>query len=194
MESLHQETHVAIVCSGNRDRADGSATILKLAQSILDRKSLTVFICGSVCSELLFTLGLACDLLYVTDNTNVALSCVDHPLLPLTAALMATRLGRPRATGLFLKDNLDAADLLDSGLAGGIIGQEDFEQPISFIARTLSGVSIAGIVSLKNAVARQAGLSRQDALALERTAFAECFEKGAAQSIAAYLQKSVKSK
>jgi hypothetical protein len=79
-------------------------------------------------------------------------------------------------------------------LAGGIINKRDLEEPETFISTTLSGVSIEGIVSLKNAVTRQAGLSRQDALALERAAFAQCFENGAAQSIAAYLQNRVKSK
>lgn len=164
-----------------------------LLQTALNHQRIVAIFLNGIANGCLLTLALSSDLLFLTTDSIFSLTGLEDTAIVSSATAVGSRLSKAQAIQFFLKECHKATELHELGLITEIVTVEEFTEPLKYLSSFMNTVKESAIIRLKELWRNTSSFNKIDALAAERLEFAKCFELGAADSIAAYLQNRFKT-
>ena len=188
------QKHIAIAVESDRISTAEDELLQKLLSAIRQHNLIFLFFANCAIESWLHPVFLSSDLAFCTNSTSLSFHSLSGTVLENTAMMISEQLGKAQGMELLLDENIKLEKIVAMGLIARIISESEFVDFEAYRESLLSDVKIEAMIQLKQALSSQRNKTADDAFAIERNLFAQCFETGGSEAIMDYLQKRFNSK
>ncbi len=140
-----------------------------------------------------YELALACDFIFVTDNSEIGLPEINRGLMPGWGGTqrLPRRIGVSRAKWMILSgDTVDGNEAKKMGLADQVVVREELDRTVSDFAEKLAGKPPAGLIKIKEAINKGIDTDLEAGLEIEQEALGHLLQTDDfREGIAAFKEK-----
>ena len=181
--------HALAICSRGAAAGESSQEdILAALQRMMAHKGLTAFLLDGEARGWLIGLAATSDLVIATPESKFILDGIDEEVAGFAAARLAQLVGKAHAMQMLIEGGVDVVTLQQWGLVTRLAASDELERWQTLLEELLPDGAFGAAQRLKKVWTTQQGAEIGDALTAERVEFQRCFEEGAAEEIAVYLQ------